>query len=54
MKSETTGFGKVPTHLLEDVTPTREELTCFRCLMVDRCVYAWDAYNTNGDCLGDK
>jgi hypothetical protein len=28
--------------------------TCDSCDEVSKCEYAFDAYNTNGDCLADK
>lgn len=31
-----------------------ENLTCFECAENKTCEYAWDAYNTNGDCLAEK
>jgi hypothetical protein len=34
--------------------PKRDELTCNQCDASDRCQYAWDGYNTSGDCLGEK
>ena len=32
----------------------REALTCNKCPDVEECPYAWDPYNTDGDCLADK
>lgn len=34
--------------------PKDEELTCFKCSLKDKCEYAFDPYNTNGDCLAEK
>lgn len=33
-----------------------QDCTCFDCKMQkeNRCVYQWDFYNTDGDCLFDK
>lgn len=28
--------------------------TCDGCGFVSKCVFAWDAYNTDGDCLAEK
>ena len=28
--------------------------TCNNCMIKDDCLYAWDGYNTDGDCLGNK
>lgn len=30
------------------------DFTCFRCPARNRCELAWDAYNTQGDCLAEK
>lgn len=30
------------------------DLTCLDCPCVGECEWAWDAYNTNGDCLASK
>jgi len=30
------------------------ETTCWYCLKQEKCPYAYDAYNTNGDCLAEK
>ena len=32
----------------------KEDFTCHTCTSVDTCDYAWDLYNTQGDCLGEK
>lgn len=32
----------------------RERLTCFKCKLNNICEFAWDSYNTNGDCLALK
>lgn len=32
----------------------RETTTCFDCAKNTECEYAFDAYNTNGDCLAIK
>ena len=34
--------------------PKKEELTCFTCRDNSTCPYAWDDYNTDGDCLAEK
>ena len=34
--------------------PVKEYMTCDRCLDADTCLFAWDRYNTGGDCLADK
>lgn len=31
-----------------------EELTCHKCAEKNTCKYAYDPYNTNGDCLAEK
>ena len=32
----------------------REDITCETCTDRDSCVYAYDPYNTDGDCLAEK
>ena len=34
--------------------PAKEDLTCNTCDEKNSCLYAWDLYNTNGDCLAEK
>ena len=29
-------------------------MTCSGCLAAETCTYAWDSYNTDGDCLASK
>ena len=31
-----------------------KQYTCYNCSIQDGCKYAFDAYNTNGDCLNSK
>lgn len=31
-----------------------ERFTCFRCTLKDKCSYAFDGYNIDGDCLAEK
>lgn len=33
---------------------TRFGITCAECELNDKCEFAWDFYNTNGDCLAEK
>lgn len=35
------------------ISPARE-VTCEKCQYNDACEYAWDLYNTDGDCLAMK
>jgi len=28
--------------------------TCTECVLNDTCEFAWDGYNTHGDCLAEK
>ena len=35
-------------------TATTKPSTCANCTSVDECPYAWDPYNTDGDCLAMK
>lgn len=32
----------------------KSKFTCHTCDAKDTCPYAWDWYNTNGDCLAEK
>jgi len=64
---ECNGYGQVPSY---DVTPIEEndicimcngsglldknKFTCNTCFSKDECQYAWDLYNTDGDCLALK
>lgn len=34
--------------------PAKDILTCYGCPAADKCPFAWDPYNTDGDCLADK
>ena len=36
------------------VVPCKEEMTCYGCDIADTCEWAWDLYNTHGDCIADK
>jgi hypothetical protein len=41
--------------LLEPLGLRVEQLTCYDCAAVfDGCEFAFDPYNTDGDCLADK
>lgn len=41
--------------LLEPFNLKVEQLTCYDCAAVfDGCEFAFDPYNTDGDCLADK
>lgn len=39
---------------LEENEYNWEEITCDGCPVVDDCVFAYDIYNTDGDCLALK
>jgi hypothetical protein len=41
-----------PADMMPDPKP--EEMTCFECGANKTCEWAWDHYNTNGDCLAEK
>lgn len=32
----------------------KDVVTCVGCAVNESCPYAWDGYNTNGDCLAEK
>ena len=34
--------------------PSKDEMTCNTCLDNTNCEFAWDLYNTGGDCLAVK
>lgn len=34
--------------------PAKEDMTCHDCEHTGTCEFAWDLYNTNGDCLAQK
>lgn len=38
----------------EEDPSDKEMYTCYGCGARDRCEFAWDEYNTNGDCLAEK
>lgn len=40
--------------MMGEPEPTRERTTCWTCTDNDKCEYAWDWYNTDGDCLAIK
>lgn len=31
-----------------------EDFSCYECPDSEKCPFAYDAYNTNGDCLAEK
>ena len=37
-----------------DFEQINKKCTCTNCPINDTCMYAWDDYNTNGDCLLEK
>ena len=45
---------KKPIEVREAKKPDVDNLTCYKCGDVDRCPYAFDPYNTDGDCLAIK
>lgn len=34
--------------------PAKDVFTCNKCVDADTCPWAWDLYNTDGDCLAYK
>jgi len=34
--------------------PDEESMTCYKCPEAESCRFAWDPYNTDGDCLAAK
>lgn len=49
-RTECIQVAAVATQMIEDLDRSRK-LTCFSCSERDRCKFAFDPYNTNGDCL---
>ena len=47
---------QVPKDEIPDAAyePDPESTTCWDCKDKDTCPYAFDAYNTDGDCIADK
>lgn len=43
------GWDAVVTH-----AASRESFTCFKCCAASKCLYVYDMYNTDGDCLASK
>lgn len=39
---------------VEKVDIATKNRTCNHCVRVAGCPFAWDQYNSNGDCLADK
>jgi hypothetical protein len=46
-------YGSLPGKPPEDAAE-RQTYTCNKCAANLSCPYAWDGYNTNGDCLAEK
>jgi hypothetical protein len=42
------------TYPERDCSVEKEWTTCFRCPDNATCQWAWDPYNTDGDCLASK
>jgi hypothetical protein len=40
--------------MIEDYGLKVEDITCHHCPQKDTCEYAYDLYNTDGDCLAVK
>jgi len=40
--------------LIERARDPIESLTCYDCCQWAKCEFAFDGYNTDGDCLADK
>jgi len=38
----------------KDLNLALSMFSCFDCVGHENCEYAWDHYNTNGDCLAEK
>lgn len=42
------------TRLQLTVIEQKRGITCADCALNDECEFAWDFYNTDGDCLAEK
>jgi hypothetical protein len=45
---------EIEEYLLKTYGDEIKEYTCFNCESKNECRYAYDMYNTNGDCLSSK
>jgi hypothetical protein len=56
MKYEEIFTGKAMKELADNgvAVPAKDEFICNNCPEVDTCEFAWDLYNTDGDCVADK
>lgn len=44
-------YEKEIKRLLPEFRIPREAMTCYRCAREPSCIFAWNAFNTDGDCL---
>ena len=49
-----TVFGASDEELAAAYGVAKEDTTCFTCPDKETCEWAWDPYNTDGDCLAIK
>ena len=54
LKAENNRLLHLPIFKPEDHYLKSEDYTCHKCEAKNNCEYAWDDYNTNGDCLAEK
>lgn len=40
--------------MLAEFEVAKEDTTCWDCPLNKDCLFAWDSYNTGGDCLANK
>jgi len=44
----------VDSGVWEEKEYSPEDFTCIECTYAEHCIFAFDEYNTYGDCLADK
>ena len=47
-------YDEVMSLVHKDYRYQKKIMTCNKCEDVNTCKFAWDPYNTNGDCLASK
>lgn len=45
---------KLLAEYLDTKEPRASQFTCADCSLVKKCVFAYDPYNTDGDCIMEK
>lgn len=47
-------YDEVMKHVPPQYQSPKDTMTCNGCKGVEKCPFAWDPYNTDGDCLAMK